>query len=115
MIDRIEKILKKVRVLKDSNATLHDQVIQFQSVVSQKDEQLAQLQSQMNLEAKASDEAMNVLRKKCEDLIFEKENLENKLNFYNLAPENLSKKELKDKIDSYILQIDNCIKVLDKI
>jgi hypothetical protein len=108
MIDRIERILKKVHVLKETNSILHEQVVQ-------KDEQIIQLQNQLNIEVKANEDAMNVLRKKCDDLLFEKENLENKLNFYNLAPENLSKKELKDKIDSYILQIDNCIKVLDKI
>jgi predicted nucleic acid-binding Zn-ribbon protein len=115
MIDRIEKILKKVRALKDSNATLQNKVNEFQSLAIQKDEQISNLQRQLAVEAKASEDAMIVLRKKLEDLIFEKENLENKLNFYNLAPENLSKKELKDKIDSYIQQIDNCIKVLDSI
>lgn len=115
MIDRIEKILKKVRALKDSNTALQNKVNEFQSLASQKDEQISNLQRQLTIEAKASEDAMIVLRKKLEDLIFEKENLENKLNFYNLAPENLSKKELKDKIDSYIQQIDNCIKVLDSI
>lgn len=115
MIDRIEKILKKVRALKDSNASLQDKVKEFQTLANQKDEQIIKLQSQLSLEAKANEDAMIVLRKKLEDMIFEKENLENKLNFYNLAPENLSKKELKDKIDSYIQQIDNCIKVLDSI
>lgn len=115
MIDRIEKILKKVRMLKDSNNSLQEKLNEFETIVNQKDEQISKLQNQITIESNASEEAMNVLRKKCEDLIFEKENLENKLNFYNLAPENLSKKELKEKIDSYILQIDNCIKVLDNI
>jgi hypothetical protein len=43
----------------------------------------------------------------------EKLNLESTLKFYTEAPDNMSKKEIKLKIDSYITQIDQCIKLLE--
>lgn len=88
MKDRLEHIYSKVKSLIDSQLELKKEIIHLREDLEIKNNSLVLLSS-------------------------EKENLENKLNFYTLAPESLNKKEIKQKIDQYIEEIDNCIKMLD--
>lgn len=54
-------------------------------------------------------------KKEIESLNEQKLNAENKLKFYTLAPDNnMSKKEIKQKIDNYISEIDNCIALIEQ-
>lgn len=88
MKERLDIIYQKVKHLLDKQSEMQSTIVQLQQ----------------ELELKSS-EVLTVIK--------EKENLENKLNFYTLAPESLNKKEIKQKIDKYIEEIDNCIKMLD--
>jgi cell division septum initiation protein DivIVA len=55
------------------------------------------------------------LKKDLEKMLEQKENTENKIYFGTLAAENLSKKEIKLKIDQYISEIDRCIEQIEKL
>lgn len=55
------------------------------------------------------------LKTDLEKLLVEKENTENKIYFGTLAAENLTKKEIKAKIDQYISEIDSCIEQIEKL
>jgi cell division septum initiation protein DivIVA len=55
------------------------------------------------------------LKTDLEKVLVEKENIENKIYFGTLAAENLTKKEIKAKIDQYISEIDNCIEQIEKL
>jgi regulator of replication initiation timing len=109
MVERLEQIISKVKHLKEENARLTQSTIEKEKHITN-----------LNDEVKNSDQAILNLRKKMEELISEKEqihleklNLESTLKFYTEAPDNMSKKEIKLKIDSYITQIDQCIKLLE--
>lgn len=72
-----------------------------------------------NLQLKTSLETSKTeqyhLKTELENAIAEKENLKNKLNIDTLAPENLNKQEIKNKIDQYISEIDRCIEQIGKL
>ncbi len=94
---RLESIYEKIEKLISTNLQLNEE------------------KERLKLELELVQISQNELVNKKNELEAEKENLENKLNFYTLAPESLTKKEIKDKIDQYISEIDLCIKQLENI
>jgi cell division septum initiation protein DivIVA len=66
-------------------------------------------------ELEVSRDVQNRYKSDLENMIIEKENAENKLNFNTLAVENLTKEQIKAQIDQYISEIDNCIAQIEKL
>lgn len=97
MTQRLEKIFVKIEKLISSNNALIGENVSLKSEIDLLQKSKLELENQLN-EMKA-----------------QKENLENKLKFYTLAPESLNKREIKNKIDQYISEIDLCIKQLENI
>jgi regulator of replication initiation timing len=97
MTTRLETIYNKIKHIIEANQRLESE--------------MKTLKSELNSVQTKQNEAV----KELEVLKVEKENLENKLNFYTLAPESLNKRAIKEKIDQYISEIDLCIKQLENI
>ncbi len=87
MIARLEYIIEKVSVLKSRVQALENEVYQ--------------LTNEKNLLKKELNESSTII-----------ENLTEKINFINLAPKKESE-EVKRKIETYIIEIENCIKLLE--
>lgn len=97
MEERLELIYTKINKLISINKQL-------------KEENTA-LISKVEMSRNVQDRLKNDLDK----MLVEKENNENKIYFGNLAAENLTKKEIKSKIDQYISEIDRCIEQIEKL
>ena len=97
MQERLELIFEKIRKLIELN--------------NQLSADNTKLKSELNLSRDVQSRLKNDLGK----MIAEKETAENNLNFNTLAVDNLTKEELKDKIDQYISEIDNCIAQIEKL
>lgn len=97
MQERLEQIYNKIEAIIQQNQQLKNE---NSELINQRD--LARdVQSRLKIDL--------------EKLLEEKLNLENKLNFSTLAPENLTKEEIKTKIDQYISEIDRCIEQIEKL
>jgi len=87
MVARLEQIIEKVHILKNRIQVLENEV--------------HQLTNEKNILKKDLDESTIII-----------ENLTEKINFINLAPKKESE-EVKRKIETYIIEIENCIKLLE--
>lgn len=94
---RLESIFNKVNLLLDQN------------------KQLKTENSKLIEELELARNVQNRLKKDLETLLQEKESMESNSKFNTLAAGNLSKEEIKAKIDQYISEIDNCIAQIEKL
>lgn len=101
-------------MIQDMTERLKEIYLKTKSLVDQ-NKQLKANNESLKSELGLLKQTLHDRNKEMEELISKKENLENKLNFYTLAPESLNKREIKDKIDQYISEIDLCIKQLENI
>lgn len=97
MTERLEQIYTKIQRLIDSNS------------------QLKKNNEELNTRINSLLAEQSNLKKDLEIAIEEKVNTENKLKFNTLAPENLTKQEIKSKIDQYISEIERCIEQIEKL
>lgn len=77
--------------------------------------QLKEENTELINKVETSRNVQDKLKTDLEKILVEKENTENKIYFGTLAAENLTKKEIKAKIDQYISEIDSCIEQIEKL
>jgi hypothetical protein len=77
--------------------------------------QLKEENSALIIKVEMARNVQDRLKTDLEKLLVEKENTESKIYFGTLAAENLTKKEIKAKIDQYISEIDSCIEQIEKL
>jgi cell division septum initiation protein DivIVA len=97
MQERLQQIYTKLKQLIAANQQLKEE----NSILIGKVEMARNVQERLKLDL--------------EKMLVEKENTENKIYFGTLAAENLTKKEIKSKIDQYISEIDRCIEQIEKL
>ncbi len=97
MEERLEKIYSKVEHLIAIN------------------KQLKEENNKLISKVEMSRNVQDRLKEDLEKILTEKENTENKIYLGTLAAENLTKKEIKSKIDQYISEIDRCIVQIEKL
>lgn len=86
----------------------------IQKIITQNSE-LKSENEKLKSELELSRDVQSRLKKDLEKLMEEKENAENKLKYNTLAVENLTKEQIKEQIDQYIAEIDNCIAQIEKL
>lgn len=97
MIQRLELIYNKIQALSKSNEA--------------KDLTITDLEKELMLLRSEHNNLMGSY----ELIKNQQETLGNKANLTTLAVETLNKKEIKEKLDKYIEEVDQCIKQLEKL